>query len=260
MDHRPISEIAKRYTYYDMIELYTDLPAFPEQRVNLLCYFLSRSQPSISRHTELYCLAASLVQVGMDMHDWVDTGGGSGPSPEVRSRQLRVLAGDYFSGRFYQLLSQAGQIDLVHRLSEAICDVNRLKLNLYEKMKQTKLSAEEYLQATVEIRSRLFLAFSALMDRQYRASWPELLRHITTCEVLSEEMNREDISTPHSWVYWHLRDSGGTAVAAARQFMGSLLDHHWKHTVQRIKQLEPDKWLQDVLHFKVPGMKLAERT
>ncbi len=260
MDHRPISEIAKRYTHYDMIDQYTEIPAFPEQRVNLLCYFLSRSQPTISRHAELYSLAASLVQVGMDMHDWVDGGGGSGPSREVRSRQLRVLAGDYFSSRFYQLLSQAGQIDLVRRLSEAICDVNRLKLNLYERMKQTKLSAEEYLHATVEIRSRLFLTFSSLMDGQYRSSWSELLRHLTTCEVLSEEMNREDISNPHCWLYWHLRESSGTAVTAARQFMGTMLDQHWKHTVQRMKQLEPDKWLQDVLHFRMPGMKLAERT
>ena len=43
----------------------------------------------------------------------------------ARSRQLKVLAGDYFSSRFYHLLAQAGQIEMIKQLSNAICEVNR---------------------------------------------------------------------------------------------------------------------------------------
>ena len=102
----------------------------------------------------------------------------------ARSRQLKVLAGDYFSSRFYHLLAQAGQIDMIKQLSNAICEVNRLKMNMYMKMKQLKLTAEDYIHQTVEIKSQLFLSFSEFMSEVYDQAWPDILRSYTRCEVL----------------------------------------------------------------------------
>ena len=64
-------------------------------------------------------MVVSLVQLGMDTHDMVDDiGERRGAGNALRARLL-VLAGNYYSSRFYHLLSQAGQIEMVRRISNA---------------------------------------------------------------------------------------------------------------------------------------------
>src|SRR5690606_20721265 len=89
---------------------------------------------SSSARNELFALATSLLQLGLDTHDWVDETEGNGDEANL-SKQLRVLAGDYFSGRFYYLLAGAGYIDVIQRISKAVCEVNKIKMNLYERIK-----------------------------------------------------------------------------------------------------------------------------
>lgn len=204
-----ISEIAKKYVEYDMIQTYTELPAFPDSRIRLLFAFLAHQrmpQPKI----ELFSLAASLVQMGMDTHDMVDLESGQVSEREMRSRQLKVLAGDYFSSRFYELLSKAGQVDMIRRLSLGVCEVNRLKMNLYMRMKQLKLSAEDYLSQSIQLRTELFQSFTGILDGGTARLWPELLQCFGRCEVVMDELNRSD--TPErfhgSWGFWHVLQEG----------------------------------------------------
>ncbi len=197
-------EKARKYLEYDMIMQHTDLPAFPVSRTRLLHVFLNKGAHT-SRFSELFPLIASLVQMGLDTHDLV----GNDTVPDQRqnrSRQLKVLAGDYFSSRFYQLLAQAGQIDVVRFLSQAICEVNRLKMNFYTRFSQWKMSAEEYVQHKVEIKMELFLPFTDMMEGMYRKYWPDVLKGFTRCEVLAEELGRAG-SPDHfrgSWAFWHM--------------------------------------------------------
>ncbi|MFC4777558.1 heptaprenyl diphosphate synthase component 1 [Paenibacillus sp. GCM10023252] len=204
-----ISELAKKYVEYDMIQAHTELPTFPDSRIRLLYAFLSHNPPS-ERHSELYSLVTSLVQMGMDTHDTIDTDLDKRPENEMRSRQLKVLAGDYFSSRFYQLLSQAGQMDMISRISEAVCEVNRLKVNLYMKMQQVKLTAEDYLSQSVQVRSELFQVFTSVLEGKLSRIWPELLSGLSRCEVVLEELQRSDSpeSFHGSWAYWHIWQVG----------------------------------------------------
>jgi heptaprenyl diphosphate synthase len=209
MNSYRIPEIARKYFEYDMIQKHTELPVFPEFRSRLLYAFLNR-QSTLSGHSELYTLVTSLVQMGLDTHDMVSVTNDSKEMKAARSRQLKVLAGDYFSSRFYYLLSQAGHIDLISRLSQAICEANRLKMNLYVTMQQLKLSAEEYIKQSVEIRTQLFLSFAVLLEDSMRAVWPELLRLFTRCEVLIQEITRSESAQEYkdSWGFWHVLQSG----------------------------------------------------
>jgi heptaprenyl diphosphate synthase len=128
----------------------------------------------------------------------------------MRSRQLRVLAGDYFSSLFYSLLSQAGQIEMIRRLGEAICELNRIKMVLYDKMKKLVLSAEEYVQLGAEIRAGLFVAFSSLMSGWSGKIWPELVRLFSRCELLLQEQGRvrKRERLGGSWGFWHILQTG----------------------------------------------------
>lgn len=205
MNYYRIPEMARKYIEYDMIQTHTELPQFPEYRTQLLYVFLSK-QSNMPGCSELFSLVTSLVQVGLDTHDLVSVTNQDKGMKEARSRQLKILAGDYFSSRFYNLLAHAGHIDLIRSMSLSICEVNRLKINLYQLMKQVKLSADEYLNRTVDIRTQLYLAFTGYIEESLQGAWREILRMFTYCEVLQQEISKSQSSQQckESWGYWHV--------------------------------------------------------
>jgi len=209
MNNYRIPEIAKKYVEYDMIVAHTQLPEFPDDRTRLLYMFLDKSS-SVQHVSELYSLVTSLVQMGLDTHDLIDAADTALAEKAMRSRQLKVLAGDYYSSRFYQLLSQAGQIETVKLISQAVCDVNRLKMSLYLKMKQLKMSAEEYAAHHIGIKSVLFLPFANMMEGAYSLMWPELMHNLSQCELVIKELERDDSPANFngSWAFWHVLQNG----------------------------------------------------
>ncbi|SFB18306.1 heptaprenyl diphosphate synthase [Cohnella sp. OV330] len=226
MTRKPIAQLARKYTEYDMITRHTDLPEFPEGRVRLLQAVLADLQ-ELGGQAELYPLATSLVQLGLDTHDLVENeeSGAKAQTKQMRARQMKVLAGDYFSGRFYHLLSQAGQIETVKRLSEAVCEVNRIKMSLYGKMKQMRINAEEYVSYGSAIRGVLFMSFGHLMSGMYAKLWPELVERFSRCELLLQELLRlqrpDELSG--SWGVWHVMGEGS---AEDRRALEERADDH----------------------------------
>ncbi|MFF2482156.1 heptaprenyl diphosphate synthase component 1 [Paenibacillus sp. NPDC058071] len=200
-----IDEIAKKYVEYDMIQLHTELPALSALRLRLLYACLSE-ESSGEAHSELYTLAVSLVQLGLDTHDLIDVETEARAERDMRSRQLKVLAGDYFSSHYYRLLSHAGQVEMIAKISEAVCEFNRLKMNMYMKMKHFQMTAEDYLRHSVQLKNELFQPFAPLIGGDLQRLWPEMLNGMSKCEAVLDEMERSE--TParfrNSWAYWHV--------------------------------------------------------
>ncbi|OCT12659.1 heptaprenyl diphosphate synthase [Paenibacillus pectinilyticus] len=278
MNSYRIPEIAKQYTEYDMIQIHTDLPDFPELRTRLLFAFLNGNN-KLNSMSELFTLATSLVQLGLDTHDLVTASNEVKEKKASRSRQLKVLAGDYFSARFYHLLAGAGQISMIKQLSDAICEVNRLKMNVYMKMKQLKLTAEDYIHLTVEIKSQLFLSFSEVLSEVYDWVWPDILRSFMTCELLFDEIYRMETAANFkgSWGYWHINQHG--TKDERKQLQGGEADPikirtllH-KHSVssqlyqmfraqtnqlqEHVKRLKSDKLQSELFHMGEPFLRFA---
>ncbi|UYO01785.1 MULTISPECIES: heptaprenyl diphosphate synthase component 1 [Paenibacillus] len=239
-----IPQLAKKYVDYDMIQTHTELPPYPDARVHLLYIFLNQGSRKPSVHTELLALVTSLVQMGIDTHETIDTIQGKQNEGEMRSRQLKVLAGDYFSSRFYQLLSQKGQIEAVSMLSAAICDVNILKMNLYGKMKSLLLSAEEYLRQRVQLNMQLFLSFTPFLDDSLKELWKSLLRGFSECETVVREMQLSSGSEPflYSYSFWHILD-----VASDEDKLAL-----------KENRVEPKDWKKMLLKYKA-GEHLADK-
>lgn len=206
-----VGQLAHRYMEHDMIALHTELPEFPDSRIRMLHAVLSQ-QPATASYKELYAVVASLIQMGLDTHDLVEDGPPAGKNAALgmRAQQLKVLAGDYFSSRFYHLLSQAGQIEAVRRLSEAICELNRVKMSGYARMKQLQWNAEDYIHYGAEIKSGLFLSFTGFMQGLYERVWPELVSRFCRCEVLLQELNavRRHEKLAVGWGFWHVLQEG----------------------------------------------------
>lgn len=208
MNSYRVPQLAKKYTDYDMIRQYTEIPSFPDSRARLLQVFVGRTDEKV--HHELYSLATSLVQLAMDTHDRIDTISGDRREQEMRSRQLNVLAGDYLSSRFYQLLAHAGKIEMIGKLSGAVAEVNARKMTLYERTKKLLVSADEYLRETVQLRMQLFLSFSDMIREEEKPLWNSLLAEISTCETIADELNRMRDEQQHtdSYAFWHMYEHG----------------------------------------------------
>jgi heptaprenyl diphosphate synthase len=203
-----IAEQAEKYMDNEMIKTHTHLPTYPVNRTRLLFAFLQRNSNQ-AEHSEICALATSLAQLGLDTHDMVNSTASQELIGQARSRQLKVLAGDYFNSRFYQLLSHVGRVDVIQLVSIAIGEVNRMKMNFYERFRVMKLTADEYLEQSVSMKTQLFLAFSRFIPDRYAIWWPELLRTLTRCEVISHELDRSDSyeSFRESWAFWYILQS-----------------------------------------------------
>lgn len=204
-----ISEMTRQHAKHDMIDLHTELPPLAEPRARMLYAFLNQ-QGSSKAYSELYTLVVSLVQLGMDTHDLIDTETAQRSEREMRSRQLKVLAGDFFSARFYQLLAEAGQIEMIANISNAVCEVNRMKVSLYTRMRGLRLTAEDYFGYVVQLRSEMFQQFAGILDGALSRVWPELLHGVSRCEVALEELERAELTGrfEKSWAYWHVMQVG----------------------------------------------------
>jgi len=262
-----IEQLAKRYTEYDVIRTYTDLPDFPEFRIRLLFAFLEAADTAANK-SELYSLVTAIVQMGLDIHEEVPALNAEKSKPEARSLQLKVLAGDYFSSRYYNLLAEAGEVAAVRLLAASVCEINRLKVSLYMAIRQMKLSAEEYLRQKVQIKSELFLSLSGLLPERAKCSMAELLQGITRLEVLNAEMRRlqDDRVVPGSWAFWHMLDQGsredqkllrnGTADPSRQRSMllkykvGAHLEQLLQDQLQqlsgKLQELKSERLLQDL--------------
>ncbi|WP_127530757.1 heptaprenyl diphosphate synthase component 1 [Paenibacillus kobensis] len=209
MIHDRIALLISKYTEHDMIQQHTGLPAFPELRIRLLTACLDGSgRPEPIR--DLYASVVALIQIGLDTHDQIDTDASPPSERHMRSRQLNVLGGDYFSSRFYHLLSQAGEIDMIRQLSEAVCEVNRMKMDLYSRMLEKRLNADEYIEYRASIKAELFRGFASYLDESTSRLWGELLTGVTRCETLIEEWKRcvRSEAVHGSWAYWHIGQTG----------------------------------------------------
>ena len=192
-----IPQLASSYIEYDMIEQYTELPNFPDARVHLLYIFLNRGSRLSLDHTELYALVTSLIQMGLDTHESIDIEEGNQSEACMRSRQLKVLAGDYYSSRFYQLLSEQGQIEVITQLSRAICNLNMMKMDFYSSLQEQELSSEQYLQQKVQLNMQLFLSFAPMIEVTFKDSWELLLYEFSLCETVMNELDHNQGSEPY---------------------------------------------------------------
>lgn len=229
-----ITELAQKYVDYDMISTHTELPDYPVPRVRLLYTFLNHREQHAGKLTETGPLAAFLVQLGLDTHDTIDIEDKHKEEREMRSRQLKVLAGDYFSSVFYQLLAHSGQITLVNSMSAAICEVNRLKVRLYDALKRMLLPAEAYVKERVKLKMTLFLSFSQQMDKSVQNVWDLLLEELSHCEVVMEEL-KQSVTSPadrKGFAYLRILESA-TAEDKERISRGSLEQGEWHQLLDK---------------------------
>ncbi|QSF43201.1 heptaprenyl diphosphate synthase component 1 [Paenibacillus tianjinensis] len=246
-----IPQLVKPYTDYDMIQRHTELPPFSDGRSHLLYIFLSYGTEA-DRNSELYTLVTGLVQLALDTHEIIDRTQDDPGGDLMRSRQLKVLAGDYFSGWFYHLLAKRGQIEMVGSLSSAIADFNVMKARLYGKMKEMLLSAEQYLRHSVQLNMRLFLSFTPMIEGALTELWEKLLAEFSHCETVCYELRRgnDPGNAREGYCYWKMLESASDDEAELLRDQNMDLKD-WKKLKMKYKC---DTLLTDKLHESIQSI------
>ncbi|WLV23445.1 heptaprenyl diphosphate synthase component 1 [Aciduricibacillus chroicocephali] len=150
--------------YY--LDLHLDQPLLFEEGLRVLSKVFD-SAPAYKEEKIAYIIPAMLVQTALDTHDSITVHNVEKKGEQAaRSTQLTVLAGDYYSGLYYLLLSHSGDILFIRLLADAIKEINELKMELYHRQ---VASFTEFASYYGKIASRIVIRVAAFigMDEQH---------------------------------------------------------------------------------------------
>ncbi|HJV46556.1 MAG TPA: heptaprenyl diphosphate synthase component 1 [Bacillota bacterium] len=171
----------------EFVQQYVDIPPVPLIRMQVLFLFLYDSGVHVPE-IKKFLVPTLLVQIGLDCHQEV-TLMRCESEREMRTRQLTILAGDYLSGKYYQLLARIEEVKLIRALAGSIYKINEWKTVLYY---DNDLSTEEKLQVQNKIDSALFTSFipdySFNPDPAVADSWTLLMEQFIKVERLLDEL------------------------------------------------------------------------
>lgn len=122
-----LKEQIERLLDHPYLRAHIPVPAVDEDRLLLSLSMLDGAKEALDEPDR--CITAMmLMQIALDTHEDVTDRSG-----DLRTRQLAVLAGDLYSGLFYELLARSGDAALIRLFAEAVREVNEQKVLLYEK-------------------------------------------------------------------------------------------------------------------------------
>lgn len=107
-----------------------------------------------------------------------------------KEQQLTVLAGDYYSGRYYEILAQSGNIPLIRHLSEGIIERCEHQVKVYE---PSKMTINQWFECLKVIESKLIEKFyNANQFNQYIPIMEKSLMILRLQEELNNHLNGKD--------------------------------------------------------------------
>ncbi|WP_053216005.1 heptaprenyl diphosphate synthase component 1 [Guptibacillus hwajinpoensis] len=109
---------------------FIDFPIIDEERLYVFYGMLEQTKLERKRKEDTL-LSIMLVQIALDTHDLISLDDVTNEN-DRKNRQLTVLAGDYFSSMYYQILSKWNDNEMIRTLSEAIQEINEAKMSFYQ--------------------------------------------------------------------------------------------------------------------------------
>ncbi|RFU65542.1 heptaprenyl diphosphate synthase component 1 [Peribacillus glennii] len=128
-----LKELIQAKTNHPYLQMFLEKPTIDEDKLLLLAGLFNDLEITEADRKK-YIVSTMLVQMALDAHESVTNSNVPDyDGSQMKSRQLTVLAGDYYSGLYYQLLAEVENITLIRVLASAIKDVNEHKILLYQK-------------------------------------------------------------------------------------------------------------------------------
>ncbi len=129
-----------------------------------------------------YITSTMLVQIALDTHELVTNSTLKTENMSIlRNRQLTVLAGDYYSGLYYKILSDISQVPLIQALAGAIKDINEQKIKVYQ---STIDDINDLLDSVRIIEASLVLTIAEFFNK---TAWSEYISNLLLLNRLIDE-------------------------------------------------------------------------
>ncbi|WP_338470094.1 heptaprenyl diphosphate synthase component 1 [Niallia sp. XMNu-256] len=125
-----MKEIIERYVLHPYLRKYIQLPKIDEDKLLILISIADQLDLSPIEQ-DSYIIAIMLMYIALDTHDYVSNSLKDDNS--MKTRQLTILAGDYYSGLYYKFLAKVENIAIIKKLSKAVKRINEHKVTLYSK-------------------------------------------------------------------------------------------------------------------------------
>ncbi|WP_224749585.1 heptaprenyl diphosphate synthase component 1 [Polycladospora coralii] len=156
----------EKYGLSPFVERWIGKPEIPSFFTHMCMMMLQSFQLDRDRiHT--YTVATTLLQMSLLTHENV-TNQEQQSDTDLKKRQLYVLAGDYYSALFYRLLALKNENAGIKCLSQAVCEVNELKV-------ERQLVDEEVNQHIIDSKLLTALADFFHVQEDLGAFWKSLL-------------------------------------------------------------------------------------
>jgi len=119
------NDIYRNVEHKTLVE-YTGNPLVDE---NQLFYLLLPFFDGEAWDDDIYqgVITVGIVQASLAKHNLVDE-----YDATTKQQQLTVLSGDYYSGRYYEILAKSGNISLIRQLSESVIIRSEHEVRVYE--------------------------------------------------------------------------------------------------------------------------------
>lgn len=129
-----MKEINELITYkikHTYLNKYISKPIINQTKLATLSIIVN--QTSLPDETKKqYIIATTLIQIALDTHDLIPiTNEEIENEVAITTKQLTVLAGDYYSGLYYLLLAELEDISMVSHLATTIKEITEYKMKLY---------------------------------------------------------------------------------------------------------------------------------
>src|SRR5690625_141813 len=129
-----MKEINKLITYkmkHTYLNKYISKPIINQTKLTTLSIIVNHtSLPDETK--QQYIIATTLIQIALDTHDLIPiTNEEIEDEVAITTKQLTVLAGDYYSGLYYLLLAELEDIPMVSLLATTIKEITEYKMRLY---------------------------------------------------------------------------------------------------------------------------------
>lgn len=152
-----------------------EAPLIDEDKLLLLVSFLDYLDMPLNK-IELYAVPTMLLQIALDTHEKV-----TNDMTDLQNRQLTILAGTYYSGLYYKILADYGEIEVIRLLAEGIETINDQKIIVYQ---QEMDGIENLMESVKNIESSLYRKLTAHLHAN---TWGEVVSNLLFIKRLFEE-------------------------------------------------------------------------
>ena len=145
---------------HSYLDKYIQKPFIDLDKLYILQFLYKDMEIPLNKKQQ-YMTTIMLVQIALDIHEQIPSN--ESEQMSETKKQLSVLAGDYFSGLYYLLLSELEDIEMIQVLATAIQKINERKMILYYENVHT---IEELVNTIKEIESLLFTETATYIDEK----------------------------------------------------------------------------------------------